>query len=76
MTSKASIHVWVQNGKIFKSVSYVKEGEIFIYDENEKLLLKRSGLSKLQIKQIETYIKRYGLKKLPKNGGPFKYLGK
>ena len=71
-----NIWIWLQNGSIYKSISSPEEGTICIYDENDQLILKRSGLTKLQIKQIEHNIIRYGARKISKNAEPFKFLGK
>lgn len=73
---QAHIWVWIQNGKIFKSISCSEDGTIRIYNEKDQLILKRTGLSKLQVKQIEHNIMRYGAKKLNKNAEPFRFLGK
>jgi hypothetical protein len=45
-----------------------------IYDENDVLILKRTGLNKIQIKQIEICIIKYGAKKLDKHEKPFEFL--
>ena len=75
MTKKnVNIWIWLQNGRLTKAVSSVDDGTIKIYDENDNLILKRTGLNKFQIKQIETCIIKYGAKKLDKQAEPFKFL--
>jgi len=70
------IWIWLQDGKIFKAITCSEEGSIRIYDENDNLLLRRTGLSRYQVKQIEENILRYGARKLNKNAEPFRFLGK
>ena len=75
MTKKnVNIWIWLQNGKIFKAISSVEDGTIKIYGENDNLILKRTGLTKFQVKQIENNIIKYGAKKLNQRAEPFKYL--
>lgn len=69
-----NIWIWLQNGKMFKAISNVEEGTVRIYDENDILILKRTGLNKLQVKQIEKNILQYGAKKLNTHAEPFKFL--
>ena len=69
-----NIWIWLQNGRIIKAILNVDEGTLKIYDENDKLILKRTGLNKLQVKQIEKTIIKYGAKKLDTHAEPFKFL--
>jgi len=71
-----NIWIWLQNGEIYKSISSPDDGTICIYDEHDRLILKRTGLTKLQVKQIEDNIMRYGAKKLSASAEPFRFLGK
>jgi len=73
MTNKnknVNIWIWLQNGKIIKAISNKDDGTIKIYDENGNLILKRTGLNKLQVKQIENTIIKYGAKKLDRHAEP------
>jgi len=63
-----------QNGKILKAISNVDEGTVKIYDEDDCLVLKRTGLNKIQVKQIENNIIKYGAKKLDKHAEPYRFL--
>ena len=74
MTKNVNIWIWLQNGRIIKAISNVDEGSIKIYDENDNLILKRTGLNKFQIREIETTIIKYGAKRLDKHAEPFKFL--
>ena len=69
-----NIWIWLQNGKILKAISNPDDGTIKIYDENDNLILKRTGLNRIQVKQIENYILKYGAKKLSSHAEPFKFL--
>lgn len=71
---KTNIWIWLQNGKIYKAISNVDDGTICIYDEQDNLILKRSGLNRIQVKQIEHIIIKYGAKKLDQHAEPFKFL--
>ena len=74
ITKNVNIWIWLQNGKIIKAISSVEDGTIKIYGENDNLILKRTGLTRLQVKQIENNILRYGAKRLDKRAEPFRYL--
>jgi len=69
-----SIWIWIQNGRILKAILSVDAGTVKIYDEEDNLILKRTGLNKIQVKQIEENIIKYGAKKLDKHAEPFKFL--
>ena len=69
-----NIWVWIQNGRVIKAISCVDSGTIKIYDEYDNLILKRNGLTRIQVKQIEDNILRYGAKKLNQHIGPFRYF--
>jgi hypothetical protein len=75
MTRKnVNIWIWLQNGRLVKAVLNVEDGILKIYDEKDNLILKRTGLNKLQVKQIEKTIIKYGAKRLGKHAEPFKFL--
>ena len=69
-----NIWIWLQNGKLTKAILNIQEGTIRIYDENDVLILKRTGLNKHEIKNIELTIIKYGAKKLGKHEESFKFL--
>ena len=74
--SKENLHIWIwlQNGKIIKAITNTEEGTLKIFDENDCLIMKRVGLNKLQVKEIENNIKKYGAKKLNTTAEPFRFL--
>ena len=74
MTKNVNIWIWLQNKKIIKVISSIEDGIIKIYDECNNLILKRTGLSKIQVKQIENNIVKYGAKKLNRHQDAFRYL--
>ena len=69
-----NIWIWLQNNRVMKAILDIDEGTVKIYDDKDNLILKRTGLNKVQIKQVEHYILQYGAKKLSKNAEPFKFL--
>ena len=69
-----SIWIWIQYGKIIKAILCPDDGTIRIFDENDKLILKRTGLNRIQIKLIEKNIIKYGAKRLSQQAEPFKFL--
>ena len=75
MTHKnINLWIWLQNGRLVKAISCADDGTIRIYDEDDNLVLKRTGLNQRQVKVIEKQILRYGAKKLDKHAEPFKFL--
>ena len=74
MNKNVNIWVWLQNNNIIKVITSVDDGIIKIYDECNNLILKRTGLSKILVKQIENNIKKYGAKQLHKHADAFRYL--
>ena len=73
-TKNVNIWIWLQNGRLTKAVLSPDDGILKIYDENDNLILKRTGLNKFQVKQIENTIIKYGAKRLDKHAEPFKFL--
>jgi hypothetical protein len=69
-----NIWLWLQSGRVTKAILNFDDGTIKIYDENDNLILKRTGLSRFQIKQVEDTIIKYGAKRLDKHAEPFKFL--
>jgi hypothetical protein len=75
MTAKdIKIWIWVQNTRIFKAISNKESGTITIYDEFDNIVLRRTGLSKQQVKTIELIFATYTLKRLGDRKEPFTYL--
>ena len=68
-----NIWIWLQNGRLVKAILNANDGTLKIYDENDKLILRRTGLNKFQVKQIEKTIIKFGAKKLD-HAEPFKFL--
>jgi len=73
-TQHQNIWIWLQNNRLMKAILNLDEGTVKIFDENDNLILRRTGLNKVQIKRIENCILQYGAKKLSKNAEPFKFL--
>lgn len=68
------IWMWLQNGRIIKAILIIEDGILKIYDENDCLIMKRTGLSKFLLKQIEVNFQKYGAKKLSEQAEPFRIL--
>ena len=69
-----NIWIWLQDNKIVKAITCIEDGTIRIYDEQDNLILKRTGLTIRQVKIVEKHILRYGAKKLDAHAEPFKFL--
>ena len=74
MSNNTHIWIWLQNKNIMKAIIDTEEGNIRIFDENDNLVLKRTGLNKQLIKQIEICIVKYGAKRLNAHEEPFRFL--
>jgi hypothetical protein len=75
MTTKdVKIWIWVQNNRILKAISNKEAGTLTIYDESDNIILRRTGLSKQQVKTIELILATYNLKRLDDHKEPFTYL--
>jgi len=70
----AKIWIWVQNNKIVKAISNQETGTLTIYDEDDNILLRRTGLTRQQIKKIEIYFSNHRIKRVDDHREPFTYL--
>ena len=73
-TKDVKIWFWVQHDRILKAISYKDAGTLTIYDECDNIILRRTGLSKQQIKTIELIFATYNLKRIGDHEEPFTYL--
>jgi len=66
MTKKTeSVWAWLQaKGKILKVVSNPSKGTIKVYDENGKILMKKTNLTKEQVEMVEDSFLGFVAKKL------------
>ena len=75
MTKKnINIWIWLQNGRLVKAILCADDGTLRIYDQDDNLILKRTGLNQRQVKLVEKQILKYGAIKLNKREQPFRYL--
>jgi hypothetical protein len=75
MTTKTSkIWIWLQNNRLLKAVSNQKTGTLTIYDEFDKILFRRTGLNKQQIKKLEVIFSNHCIKNVGGHKEPFTYL--
>ena len=72
--STLRIWMWIQNDHLFKAISNQENGTLIIYDEDDNILLRRTGLTKQQVKKIEIILSACNCKKLDENKEPFTYL--
>jgi len=68
------IWIWMQNNRLLKAVSNQNTGTLTIYDEYDNVLLRRTGLTKQQIKNIEIIFSSHCIKKVGDHREPFTYL--
>ena len=75
MTGK-NVHIWIwlQEGKMMKAVLDLDTCVLKILDEDDNLILKRTGLNKKQVKEVENCIIKYGAKRLDSHTQSFRYL--
>ena len=75
MTMKSiKIWIWIHNGRIYKAISCKEEHTFTIYDENDNVLIKRTGLTPAQIKKIEVSLASSGAQRMDSHREPFTYL--
>ena len=75
MTGK-NVHIWIwlQEGKMMKAILDLDTCILKILDEDDNLILKRTGLNKKQVKEVEECIIKYGAKRLDGHTQSFRYL--
>jgi len=69
-----NIWVWLQDDHVLKAILDTENGILRIYDENDKLILKRTGLKNEQLKEVERCIIKYGAERLGDHKKPFRFL--
>jgi len=75
MTVKGvKIWIWVQSNRILKAISNQEAGTVTIYDDNDIIILRRTGLTKQQIKALELIFAAYSLSRVNNKKEPFTYL--
>lgn len=75
MVRKSSkIWIWIQNNRVLKAVSNENTGTLTIYDEYDKVLLRRTGLTRQQVKKLELIFSNHCIKKIGDHSEPFTYL--
>ena len=66
--------IWMQNDILLKAVINQNTGTLTIYDEYDNILLRRIGLTKKQIKNIEIIFSNYCDDRVGNHREPFTYL--
>ena len=74
MKKNTKIWIWIQNNRLLKAISSQDTGTLTIYDERDNILLKRTGLTRQQVKKIEICLSSQQVKRIDDNREPFTYL--
>jgi len=75
MTNKTmKLWLWIYNNKLMKAVACPEEGTLTIYDDEDHVLIRRTGLTIGQIKTIEVAFTTNGAKRIDGHREPFTYL--
>jgi len=74
LRKNTKIWIWIQNNRLLKAISNQDMGTLTIYDERDNILLKRTGLTILQVKKIEIYLSSQRVKQIDDYRKPFTYL--
>ncbi len=70
----AKTWIWMQNNRLLKAVINQITGTLTIYDEYDNILLRRIGLTKKQIKNIEIIFSNHCDNRVGGHREPFTYL--
>ena len=74
LRKNTKIWIWIQNNRLLKAISNQDMGTLTIYDERDNILLKRTGLTILQVKKIEICLSSQRVKQIDDHREPFTYL--
>ena len=74
LRKNTKIWIWVQNNRLLKAVSNQDMGTLTIYDERDNILLKRTGLTRQQVKKIEICLSSQRVKRIDDHREPFTYI--
>ena len=74
MKKTMKIWIWLHNDQPLKAVCCPEDGTITIYDEQDRVLIKRTGLNPVQMKTIEVSLSAAGAKRIDGKREPFTYL--
>lgn len=65
---------WLQNGQQYTAKIDENKGEFNVYNEHNKLILRRINLNRLELVVIRHQLKKWALKKDKCDNEPFNYL--
>lgn len=68
------IWIWIQDCQVFKAKCDLSKGIFIVYNEEEKILIKKAGLNENQISKIEDFLIKSGAKRLDHQNTPFMYI--
>jgi hypothetical protein len=68
------VWIWIHNDRLYKAISNPATKTITIYDADDKILIRRTGLTIQQIKTIELTLDTCGARRMDGHKQPFTYL--
>jgi len=68
------VWIWINNNRLYKAISNPATKTITIYDAEDKILIRRTGLTVQEIKKIEVTLDTYGARRIDGHNQPFTYL--
>jgi hypothetical protein len=74
MTNNKKIWIWIQNNQLLKAISNHDAGTLTIYDQQDNILLRRTGLSPQQVRKIEICLSSQQFKKVDDQRERINYL--
>lgn len=65
------VYVWLQNNKMCKAILDTEKRIFVVFDSNDKLLERRTGLSQQVMRKIRKELEQYAVNKSKPNFGVF-----
>jgi len=72
----AHIHIWIwlHRNTLMKAIANTRKGTIIFYDQDDRVLMVRSGLTPAKMKILEKRLEKAGATCLDDDTRPFSYL--
>ncbi len=68
------VWIWIHNSRLYKAIANPATKSITIYDAEDNILIRRTGLTFQQMKIIEVTLDTCGAKRMDDHHQPFTYL--
>jgi len=68
------IWIWLQENSVFKAVYTPNDDTLTIYNEQEQILLRRTGITPAILVKIEQMFSAMGARRIDNHKEPFTYL--